>query len=142
MQASSINICGSSAGFCENPFARNRSSGAENAKQLRRKLSGKSDTHGQTERHRLGRQSGNGLAQGQLSLLLKQQREEPRPAVQRSASPGSRRKQHSLLSMQLKSLRCDKLVVSQSHLYLAERCADMFWKPPCQDPQAWTHLCH
>ena len=103
-----------SAGFCDNPFARNRSSGAENARQLRRKLSGKSGSHGQPERHRLGRQGGNGLAQGQLSLLLKQQQEESRPAVQSDASHGSRRKQHSLLSMQLKGLGCGQLMISQN----------------------------
>ena len=78
---------------------------AENARQLRRKLSGKSGSLGQAERHRLGRQGGNGLAQGQLSLLLKQQQEESRP-LQSAASSGPRRKQHSLLSMQLKGLGC------------------------------------
>ncbi len=110
-----------SAGIYDNPFARNRSSGADNARQLRRKLSGKSGSHKQSERHRLGRQGSNGLAQGQLSLLLKQQREESRPPNPSAASPVSRRKQHSLLSMQLKSLGYGQLNVS--HTCLAPRNA-------------------
>ena len=101
MKQASCDIC---AGTCENPFARNRSFGPESARQLRRKLSGnKLGSPGQPERHRLGRPGANGLAQGQLSLLLKQQQQQL-PAAVGIASPGSQRTQQSLLSMQLKGL--------------------------------------
>ena len=59
----------------------------------------------QAEIHRLGRSGSNGLAQGQLSRLLKQpQSPQSPPTGQGIASPVSATRQRSLLSMQLKGL--------------------------------------